>query len=193
MVAFVQGDAGAFAQLARRHQQGLISFCARMLGGPGPAEDATQEILLRAVRSADHWTPQATVRTWIFTIARNYCIDQRRKAQGRETESLEHPFITKEGMTTSWAKTMVDEGNLSPDRVAASVQMRDRIVDAIDSLPDEQREVFMLRECVGLPFRDIGEIVGASENTTKSRMRYALRGLQASLKRKGVSRADVDP
>jgi len=64
--------------------------------------------------------------------------------------------------------------------------VRPLLEEALLSLPEEQREVFILREYSGIPFREIAEVAGVSENTAKSRMRYALEGLRRYLERLGV-------
>jgi RNA polymerase sigma-70 factor (ECF subfamily) len=67
------------------------------------------------------------------------------------------------------------------ERTAVAGEIRERVLAAVDELPDEQREVFLMREVSNLPFKEIAEIVGVPENTVKSRMRYALERLQAAL------------
>ena len=67
------------------------------------------------------------------------------------------------------------------ERTAVAAEIRERLLAAVDELPDEQREVFLLREVSNVPFKEIAEIVGVPENTVKSRMRYALERLQAAL------------
>jgi RNA polymerase sigma-70 factor (ECF subfamily) len=67
------------------------------------------------------------------------------------------------------------------ERTAVAGEIRERVLAAVDELPEEQREVFLMREVSNLPFKEIAEIVGVPENTVKSRMRYALERLQAAL------------
>jgi RNA polymerase sigma-70 factor (ECF subfamily) len=67
------------------------------------------------------------------------------------------------------------------EREATGTELKERIQKAVDKLPDEQREVFLLREIAGLPFKEIAEVTGIAENTVKSRMRYALERLQEAL------------
>ena len=67
------------------------------------------------------------------------------------------------------------------ERANVSVEIRERVIAAVDLLPEEQREVFLMREVSNLPFKEIAEIVGVPENTVKSRMRYALERLQEAL------------
>ena len=80
----------------------------------------------------------------------------------------------------------------SPDRAAASAQLRPMLQRALLSLPPEQREVFVLREQAGIAFKEIAELVGVNENTVKSRMRYALLGLRKALAELGVTAEDAD-
>src|SRR5207248_5872002 len=81
----------------------------------------------------------------------------------------------------------------TPDRAAESERLRPLLQRALLSLPADQREVFILREQAGLPFREIAEVVGANENTVKSRMRYALLGLRKALLAAGVDGEAAGP
>ena len=73
------------------------------------------------------------------------------------------------------------DGRANVERTVVAAEIRERLLTAVDELPDEQREVFLLREVSNVPFKEIAEIVGVPENTVKSRMRYALERLQAAL------------
>jgi RNA polymerase sigma-70 factor, ECF subfamily len=85
----------------------------------------------------------------------------------------------------------VPSEDASPDRSAASAQLRLILQRALLSLPPEQREVFVLREQAGIAFKEIAELVGVNENTVKSRMRYALVALRKALAEEGVTAADA--
>src|SRR5437588_83454 len=87
----------------------------------------------------------------------------------------------------------VPSDGASPDRAADSARLRPLLQRALLSLPAEQREVFVLREQAGLPFKEIADLVGANENTVKSRMRYALLGLRKALADEGVTAEDAEP
>lgn len=191
--AFRAGDRSAFDRLVTRHEKGLFNFCFRLLGSRPAAEDATQEILLKVVRSADGWTPKAKVRTWIYAIARNHCIDEARKARHRQTDSLDRPLKPGDDEGATVGDGIADPAEIGPERGAHGARLRGLLLRAIDLLPEEQREVFVMREQVGLPFKEIAEITGVPENTAKSRMRYALEGLRATLAKDGVTLEDADP
>jgi len=89
MAAYKKGDLAAFAELVDRHEKRLWNFLRRFVRDEATAEDLLQEVFLRVVKSAADWQPSAKVSTWLFTIARNLCTDQARRAEFRRAESLE--------------------------------------------------------------------------------------------------------
>lgn len=185
MRRFKRGDAKAFELLLRKHKKPVYNFCLRMLGDRTGAEDAMQEVFLRVLRSAQDWEKQAKFTTWLYTIARNHCVDLLRRAKYRQTASLDQTLGNEEGGSTLQDR-VADEAALLPDRGAESVRLRAVLGAALAALPEEQREVFVMREYAGMPFKEIAEVVGVPENTVKSRMRYALEHLRRSLEKAGV-------
>jgi len=181
MVRYQRGDREAFAQLVRRYNKQVYNFVLRQLGNPALCEDVTQEVFMRLVQNAADFKHEARFSTWLYAIARNLCIDQLRRLSHRKHPSLEQPLAGDAG-GRSLGETLADSHHsASAERSAVSSQVQATIVKAVDALPDEQREVFLLREIADLPFRDIAEITGVSENTVKSRMRYALDRLRQAL------------
>ena len=182
LAAYQQGDPGAFGLLLRRHRAPLFTFLLRMLGDRTRAEDLAQETFLRIVKGAQAWQQRARFQTWLYTIARNLCVDQSRRDRFRKADSLDQTGPDDEpAMMDSVAGDEID-----PARGAESARLRPVLQKALLSLPVEQREVFILREQAGLPFKEIAETVGVNENTVKSRMRYALEGLRKALLAAGV-------
>jgi RNA polymerase sigma-70 factor, ECF subfamily len=180
MIRFQSGDRSAFASLVRRHQGALFNFALRHLRSSPAAEEVVQDAFLRVVQNATEFKHEARFSTWLYTIARNLCIDHMRKSALRRHPSLDEPQRAQEGEGRSLGEQTADK-NANVERAAVSVEMRGRVMAAIEALPDEQREVFLMREVSNLPFKEIAEIVGVPENTVKSRMRYALERLQAAL------------
>ncbi len=176
------GESRAFEQLIRRHQTGLFNFILRSVKIPATAQELLQDTWIRVVSGLKDFQRSSKFSTWLYTVARNLCIDQARKAVLRRHPSLEqnsrNSSSSDEGPTLG--ETIADQGLLA-DRGAINQQLQLRLIEAIESLPDDQREVFLLREQSGLAFKEIAEIVAAPENTVKSRMRYALERLQAAL------------
>jgi RNA polymerase sigma-70 factor (ECF subfamily) len=182
MRRFQRGEARAFETLMRRHRTPIHSFLCRLLGDRARAEDLLQETFLRVIRGLGDWEPRATVRTWLFTIARNLAADEARRRVHRDADPLDAP----RGGGQAPAQRLADGGR-APDDAAGDAQLRPLLEAALAGLPDEQREVFLLREHAGLSFPEIAEATGANENTVKSRMRYALVALRDRLAALGVA------
>lgn len=187
MARFRAGDARAFEVLVSRHRTPVFSFLLRLVRDRARAEDLLQEAFLKVVRAAPGWEPRARLATWLYTIARNLAVDEARRAAFRRTDSLDAAPSPDDPPPL---ERIASEGP-RPDRGAEDALLRPKLEAAIAALPPEQREVFLLREHAGLPFREIAEVTGAPENTVKSRMRYALEGLRASLEAMGVTAADA--
>jgi RNA polymerase sigma-70 factor (ECF subfamily) len=185
LASFQRGDASAFERLLRRHRAPLFNFLVRMLGDRERAEDLAQEAFLRIVKSAGAWQEKARFKTWLYTIARNLCVDQARRDKFRRADSLDAQASDGEEDGPTLGERM-PSSEAGPDRSAESSQLRPLLVRALMALPEEQREVFVLREQSGLAFKEIAELVGVNENTVKSRMRYALEGLRRTLESAGV-------
>ena len=182
MRRFQAGDARAFETLVRRHRPTLWNFLLRHVGDRARAEDLLQDTLLRAVKASGEWAERAKVTTWLFTIARNLATDEVRRAVHRRTEPLDG---ARDDAPGPMDRTAADDP--PPDAAAEGALLRPRLEAALAALPEEQREVFLLREQGGLGFREIAEVTGVPENTVKSRMRYALEGLRKTLATLGIT------
>ena len=179
MEAFRDGDARAFEALLERHEKGILNFVYRMVGDRELANDLTQETFLRVVNRASSYSRKAKFTTWLYTIARNQSIDALRKRKHRRHASLDQPRgKDPEGQTLM--DRLPGRGDDGFERTDAA-EMTARIGEAIGGLSEEQREVFVMREFKRLPFKEIAQVVGVSENTIKSRMRYALENLRLAL------------
>lgn len=181
MIAFQQGDARAFEVLVGRHQRGVYNFVLRSVRGQGRAEELLQEVFLRVVRSKDRYQRTAKFSTWIYSIARNLCVDESRRARFRDHQSLDAERRGKDGGAGGPMVARLPNPGVPTDEAAEAPRLRQRLAAAIDRLPEEQREVFVMRQVSGMSFREIGETLGVAENTIKSRMRYALEKLREQL------------
>jgi RNA polymerase sigma-70 factor (ECF subfamily) len=177
MRQFQDGDQGAFAVLMRRHLSGVYHFVARHTSSR-TADDLAQEVFLRVVERASTFNHEARFSTWLYAIARNLCVDTLRKLAHRQ-----HPSLDEPGASGAPLSERIGDPNphASGERAAGSAEMGARIDAALRALPEEQREVFLLREIASLPFGEIARLTGVPENTVKSRMRYALERLRDAL------------
>ena len=186
MLAFGAGEAAAFDQLVARHKRGLYNFLLRSVHNQSRAEELLQEVFLRVIRAKDRYQRTARFTTWIYTIARNLCVDESRRQKFRRTLPLE---AKRKGRGEDSGLSILDvteAAEVGTDSASEAPKIRERVAAAIENLPDDQREVFVMRQFGGLSFKQIGEAVGAPENTVKSRMRYALEKLRGDLQ-------DIDP
>jgi RNA polymerase sigma-70 factor (ECF subfamily) len=179
MQRFQQGDSAAFRVLLERHRGGIYNFVLRHVGDRSAAEDLLQDTFLRVVQGAHRYKLESKFTTWLYTIARNLCVDRARKMKFRRHKSLDQPTST-DGEGATLGERVADTRPLT-DRNAIGSELQDHLARAIASLREDQREVFLMREYSNLPFKEIAEIVGVPENTVKSRMRYALEHLRKEL------------
>lgn len=179
MFAYQGGDVRAFEILLSRHRKPVFNFILRFVGSRELAEDLLQETFLRVIKGAARYERRAKFTTWLYTIARNLCVDQSRRAKHRRALSLDAPMSK-----SSESGTLLDVvagQDLPSDRAAVSKQLHSKIHQALSALSEEQREVFLMREFLDMPFKEIADVVGVPENTVKSRMRYALEKLRLEL------------
>ncbi len=147
MLAFQKGDARAFETLVRRHRGPVFNFILRFTGNRARAEDILQDTWIKVVRSSPEYEPKARFVTWVYTIARNLCVDSARKESYRSADSLDSD------------ERPIDPGSSAdlPDQTAYHREVRPLLERAIAKLPEEQREVFLLREMSGMSFKEISE------------------------------------
>lgn len=180
MLRYQKGDVRAFEVLLGRHRKPVFNFILRFVGDKAQAEDLLQETFLRVIKGADAYQRQAKLTTWLYTIARNLCVDASRRGKHRKAYSLDVPMDgnSKDGATLL---DVVPDKTLGTDRKVLSNELHGKMHAALAKLSEDQREVFLMREFLDMPFRDIAEVVGCPENTVKSRMRYALEKLREEL------------
>lgn len=176
---YTRGELEAMEVLLERYKRPVFTFVLRLVGDRARAEDLLQETFLRLVEHAHTFEGNAKLKTWLFRIARNQCIDEGRRRAHRKHPSLDAPSGgDADGPTLHERLAASDHG---AERRAVGKELKVRISKAIEALPEEQREVFLLRQVQNLAFKEIAEITGVPENTVKSRMRYALERLQGAL------------
>lgn len=176
---FKRGEASAFELLLQRYERPIYNFLLRSVRDREAAADLTQEVFLRVIRRSSQFQGNSKFSTWLYTIARNLCIDHGRKMVFRRHRSLDAPAGADPESVPLVDRLAGREPGADRKTIAQGLQAE--IARAVEALPPDQREVFLLRQVQGMPFKEIAEVVGAPENTVKSRMRYALERLQEAL------------
>jgi RNA polymerase sigma-70 factor (ECF subfamily) len=181
MLRYAAGEVASFEILLGRHETKILNFVYRSVGERSRAEEITQDVFLKVVRTAKKYTKSAKFTTWLYTIARNACIDESRRRSKRRTLSLDAPMRSDESGGATFLDAVKDPKASGGTAGIARGEFRERLLDALEELPAEQREVFLLRHYEGMRFVDIARMFEISENTVKSRMRYALATLRGYL------------
>ena len=174
-----KGNIRAFEIVFRRYRLQLFGFFVRWSGSREIAEDLYQEAFIRVINSARKYRPDATFRTWMFTIARNLARDAQRRKQVRKV-------MTSMEAEDQPALEIAQQTCRDPDAGVQAAEIREVLLRGLQALPAEQREMFLLRESAGLDFKAAAEVAECSENTAKSRMRYALLRLREEFEKQGI-------
>ena len=167
LAAAREGDAAALEALLVRYQPHLYRFGLRMCGNAEDAGDVAQESLVSMARSLRAFRGDSSVSSWLFTIARRFCIKKRRRskfAPGRE-ESIDAPG-------TDAAQRLADPAP-SPEQSATNQELAAVLTRAIDALDPPHREVLVLRDVEGLSAPEVAKVLGISVDAVKSRLHRA--------------------
>ena len=169
------GRVEAMGSLVDHFRRPLFGFIAKMMEGHADAEEIFQEVWVRALTNLHRYRDDRFL-SWLFRIAHNLVIDRARR--GKRLVELDRPQDGDGGSLQDRLPAPV----LGPDDEAHARDLGRRIGEAVRRLPDEQREVFLMRTEGELPFKEIARIQGVSINTALARMQYALQKLRDELR-----------
>jgi RNA polymerase sigma-70 factor, ECF subfamily len=171
------GDSEAFRLLVERHSRSVYKVAYRVTGNPDDAEDVVQETFLKAYRQLDRFEERASFGTWVHRIAWNCSVDllrsRPRREQAEETETLEQLGSTHATVTGSAAP--------SPERLMASVQVGDRVKEAMGRLSPLERAAFVMRHYEGRSIDEISRALEIRENAAKHSIFRAVRKMRVAL------------
>ena len=175
--AYMEGKDSAFDELLARNQQQLFDFILALTRDKDKADDLFQETFIRAiVKMKDgQYFNQGKFLYWLMRIARNLLIDDVRKQKKEQAVNISDDELL----------TVIDCGHpyKSREDMLVAEELSGHMRQQMDLLPDEQREVVLMRYYQGLQFKDIAEITNVSINTSLGRMRYAIRNMRRMAKR----------
>ncbi len=175
MQAYAAGDQRAFETLYDRHALAVWRFVLRSVQQRELADELAQDVWFSVVREAARYEPRARFRTWLFTVAHHRVVDHWRRLRPHASLDAE----TAEGV--SLAEVLAAESGFGPDRVLDSREQAQALLDALAALPTPQREAFLLQAEAGLSVAEIAQATGVTQETAKSRLRYARNRLRATL------------
>jgi RNA polymerase sigma-70 factor (ECF subfamily) len=173
---FVAGDPAAFEEIVGAYQGRIVTLCRYLLGNAADADDAAQDVFVKAFKNLKHFRPEAALYTWLYRIAVNTCIDRRRRPfflslfraeEGRE--GADEPFPG------------LQSGAPSPEQLVESQQISAGIQRALNKLSPKLRAAIVLKEIEGLRYEEIAAVLEISLGTVKSRISRAREELQTAL------------
>ena len=168
MLRYKDGDVAAFAPLYRRPPDSLYRYLLRCCLDRDAAEDVFQEVWGKIVKSRGNYRRTAKFTTFLYRVAHNCFIDHVRRNKRH---------LGKADADPDQFPNPSDE----PELAAEKSLLRDRLEIALTALPNEQRDVFLLYEEVGMTLDHIAQVTGVNRETAKSRLRYAMKKLKAAL------------
>jgi RNA polymerase sigma factor (sigma-70 family) len=166
-------------EAVKQEQSRLRNFIRRRVHDPLDAEDILQEVFYELVEANRLLMPIEHVTGWLFRVARNRITDLFRK---KKPESLSDAVAASEKDEALLLEDLLPSPDAGPDALFARSVLLDELEDALDELPDEQREVFVGHEIEGRSFKEMSAESGVSVNTLLSRKRYAVLHLRERLR-----------
>ncbi len=179
MLRVQRGDLAAFETLVEKYRQPVFNFIQRTIQNLEDTEDLAQQVFVQAWKAAGRYRVTARFSTWLFTIARNLCLNELRRRGRHPTESLDAPRESDEGP--------IDREFAGPDPAPVTGEilvgeLEARIEEALADLPEGQRSALLLFREKELPYDEIARILGVSISATKSLIHRARETLKRRLK-----------
>jgi RNA polymerase sigma-70 factor (ECF subfamily) len=190
MLRVKEGDRHAFEELVDKYKQPVINLVCRTLRDPTEAEDLAQHVFLQVYKSAYRYQISAKFSTWLFTIARNLCLNEIRRRSRHPADSLDQHFAEDDDQP---ARQIPDYKAFAPSETILHHELQQKIEAALADLPENQRTAIQLCRQDELSYDDIAEILGCSLSATKSIIHRAREVLRERLKpylRTGVWREE---
>jgi RNA polymerase sigma-70 factor, ECF subfamily len=181
MRAYAAGDLRAFEQLYARHKGPLYRYLVRHARDRELAGDLFQETWSRVIAARERYEARAKFQTFLFTLAHNVFIDHCRRASVRPVLLAPRTADGEDDDAASAQELLPAPAGAQPEQRAEQAELRAALRAALDALPREQRDVFLLYEETGLSLEEIASVTGVGAETAKSRLRYAVAKLRATL------------
>jgi RNA polymerase sigma-70 factor (ECF subfamily) len=183
------GDERAFRRLVDPYRRALHVHCYRMLGSPHDAEDTVQETLLRAWRALDRFEPRATLKTWLYRIATNACLDELERRPRRPVPLvLPYPDAPAGGSGAVAAMRSAEPTYDPAGRYALREGMELALMTAIQELPGRQRAILILRDVLGWTAPEVAELLCSTVAAVNSALQRARATIESSVPAETLTR-----
>jgi RNA polymerase sigma-70 factor (ECF subfamily) len=179
MLRVKRGDEAAFAELVEKYKQPVMNVIYRILRDATEAEDLAQNVFIQVHKSAERYQATARFSTWLFTIARNLCLNEIRRRSRHPADSLEAKFSESDDQP---ARQFEDHKTHLPTDNLLHQELEQKIDLALAELPETQRTAILLCRGDELSYEDIAEVIGCSLSATKSLIHRGRETLKQKLK-----------
>ena len=180
MLRVKRGDRAAFAELVEKYKQPVMNFVFRSLRDEIEAEDLAQNVFLQVYKSRSRYKQTAKFSTWLFTIARNLCLNELRRRSRHPAESIEETQAEHEDQPQ---RQYEDKSQLAPPEQLLQGELSRKIEEALADLPENQRSAILLCRREDLSYEEIAGILKCSLSATKSLIHRGRETLKEKLKR----------
>ncbi len=170
-----RGDQDALTALIERYQPRIFGFGMKMCRNPEDAQDIVQDTLWAAARTLRDFRGASSVSTWLYTIARSFCIKKRRQSKFAPSS-----IVSLDSADGRGALDLPDHGR-APDDLLHDRRMREAVEGAVGALDPAYREVLILRDMEGLTAAEVAEVMGLSVEAVKSRLHRARASVRQEL------------
>lgn len=164
-----RGSSAAFDELVYEHRDRVYRALIKACGNPETAQDVLQDALINAFRALENFRGDAQFATWLYTIARRLCIRTRKKLD--RFFSLDDPLVTEEGQQI--LRQIMDEHAQNPELMVIENELKERVRSVVDSLPDNLRQVIMLRDMEGYSTDETAQKLNLTIPAVKARLHRA--------------------
>lgn len=169
-------DFEAFGKLVDAYQARVLGFVSRMVHNQDEAEDITQEVFVRAYQSMDRFDGRAAIRTWLFKIAHNLCIDAARR---RSRSALDH---TVPGPEAEDRWNAEEDTRWNPESVVINAELHSIVDEALESMSEKLRTILLLHDQEQFSYEELSAMLGVPVGTVKSRLFLARTHIQRAVK-----------
>ena len=172
MLAYAVGDTAAFESLYLKHKGPVYRYMLKLCHNEAVAEELYQEVWMKLIKARENYQMKAKFTTYLYKLAHNQFIDHYRKQNVRivEDQSIKVDEVEADQLSKN-----------NPEKQTQTNQAINKLSELLQALPNEQREVFLLREEAGMSVPEIAETLGIKQEAAKSRLRYAINKLRTGL------------
>lgn len=178
MLKLIEGDDSALGSLMDKHKKSILNFAYKFLSDRQEAEDLAQEVFVKVYENKGRYRPDYKFSTWLFRIAKNMCLNRAKYLKRREAYSIDENIEEEGGQIK---REFADEKAVQAGEALLEKELRQKVKQALDSLPEDYRLPIILAKYQDLPYEEIAKIMKCSVTAVKLRILRAKEMLREKL------------